>query len=216
VRPLPSPGAKPPPADFPSHSTCAISVVRIRFLKLTEDFTWDNVESAGWSIGELCSGITCACLPTFRPLLSRYFPGLSTRLTRDSNSYYRSGGSSDNRTGQSRGFKQSKKSSRNDTVFGTVAVYESKDELRLPIAHGMSNGPSGPGRGGSARGYAADEWGSEESDIGIPIMRPDGVTLETRCAASKEGRAQSVTMGSNASSIRVECDIVQTLSQPKS
>ena len=64
-------------------STCSLSVVRIRFLQLNEDFTWANVEAAGWSVGELCSGITCACLPTFRPLLSRAFPGLSSRLHGD-------------------------------------------------------------------------------------------------------------------------------------
>ncbi|KAL6401912.1 hypothetical protein AUP68_14369 [Ilyonectria robusta] len=42
------------------------------------DGTWQNVDTAGWSIGELCSGIVCACLPTIRPLVSRYLPSLFT------------------------------------------------------------------------------------------------------------------------------------------
>lgn len=66
------------------NSTCTISFIRIRFLKLTEDFTWDNVETAGWSVGELCCGLTCACLPTFRPLVSRFIPALSSRVTKSS------------------------------------------------------------------------------------------------------------------------------------
>ncbi|KAH6682139.1 hypothetical protein F5X68DRAFT_263167 [Plectosphaerella plurivora] len=47
--------------------TCAISFVRIRFLRLSPDFTLTNVEAACWSVGELCAGLTCACLPTIRP-----------------------------------------------------------------------------------------------------------------------------------------------------
>ncbi|KZL78555.1 integral membrane protein, partial [Colletotrichum tofieldiae] len=64
--------------------TCTISFIRIRFLKLEENFTWQNVETAGWSIGELCCGLTCACLPTFRPLVSRFVPALSSRVTKSS------------------------------------------------------------------------------------------------------------------------------------
>lgn len=61
--------------------TVAISVLRIKYLKLFEDFTWQNVETSAWSIGELCSGITCACLPTLRPFLKAHFPTLGTQLT---------------------------------------------------------------------------------------------------------------------------------------
>ena len=50
----------------------SISVIRIRFLKLNDNPTWENVESSGWSIGEICSGITCACLPTLRPLIKEW------------------------------------------------------------------------------------------------------------------------------------------------
>lgn len=70
------------------HSTCAISILRIQFLQLSEDATWDNVESAGWSVGELCSGLICSCLPTMRPLLHKWVPSLSTKSTPNAKGYY--------------------------------------------------------------------------------------------------------------------------------
>ncbi|KAI2782492.1 hypothetical protein F4815DRAFT_43507 [Daldinia loculata] len=60
--------------------TCAISVIRIKFLQLGGDFSYENVEGSSWSITELCSGIICACLPTLRPLVSKWIPALSNRL----------------------------------------------------------------------------------------------------------------------------------------
>ncbi|KAI3399786.1 hypothetical protein diail_5582 [Diaporthe ilicicola] len=54
--------------------TCAISLIRLNYLKQGPDFTWDNVPSSGWSVAELCSGIICACLPTLRPLMSKIKP----------------------------------------------------------------------------------------------------------------------------------------------
>ncbi|KAB5584948.1 hypothetical protein GE09DRAFT_1048168 [Coniochaeta sp. 2T2.1] len=56
--------------------TCAISIIRIQYLHLSEDTTWDNVPSSCWSIGELCSAILCVCLPVLRPLISKVFPHL--------------------------------------------------------------------------------------------------------------------------------------------
>lgn len=55
-------------------STCAISVVRIEYLHQAKDFTWENVASSSWSIGEVSSGIVCACLPTLRPFILKYKP----------------------------------------------------------------------------------------------------------------------------------------------
>ncbi|KAG6364069.1 hypothetical protein INS49_009172 [Diaporthe citri] len=51
--------------------TCVISVVRIEFLNLGNDPTYNNIAPAGWSFGELCAGVVTACLPTLRPLLLR-------------------------------------------------------------------------------------------------------------------------------------------------
>lgn len=60
-------------------STCAISVVRIEFLNLGNDPTYNNIAPAGWSFGELCAGVVTACLPTLRPLLFRVLiPKLSS------------------------------------------------------------------------------------------------------------------------------------------
>lgn len=69
--------------------TCALSVARIRFLKLTEDFTWTNVEAAIWSIAELSSGVLCSSLLTLRPLVVRLFPSMRSHAAKSSNQYYR-------------------------------------------------------------------------------------------------------------------------------
>ncbi len=69
--------------------TCAISVIRIQYLKLSNDVTWDNVASACWSIGELGSGITCACLPTLRPFFSGWLPGMRSQGGPSDNKYYK-------------------------------------------------------------------------------------------------------------------------------
>lgn len=56
------------------NSGVAISIVRIQYLpafsRATDD-TFTNVDATGWSLGELCVGIFCACLPTLGPLVFR-------------------------------------------------------------------------------------------------------------------------------------------------
>lgn len=69
------------------HSTVIISIIRIRYLELFEDFPWKNVDSAVWSVGELTSAITYACLPTLRPLVTHYFPGLLSSVGRSNRGY---------------------------------------------------------------------------------------------------------------------------------
>ncbi|KAI2469907.1 hypothetical protein F4781DRAFT_442290 [Annulohypoxylon bovei var. microspora] len=69
--------------------TCAISVIRVKFLKLGGDFSYENVEGSSWSIAELCSGVTCACLPTLRPLVSKWVPSFSDCLHKPVMSYRR-------------------------------------------------------------------------------------------------------------------------------
>ena len=51
----------------------------MKYLQLTDDVTWDNVASSCWSISEISSGITCACLPTLRPLLNKFMPLMGSR-----------------------------------------------------------------------------------------------------------------------------------------
>ncbi|KAF6843690.1 integral membrane, partial [Colletotrichum musicola] len=51
--------------------TVAISCLRIKFLNNRPDTTWENLDQALWSLGELTSAITCASLATLRPLVTR-------------------------------------------------------------------------------------------------------------------------------------------------
>ncbi|SPO05190.1 related to integral membrane protein [Cephalotrichum gorgonifer] len=67
--------------------TVGISVVRIKYLHLTDDVTWQHVESSGWSIGELASALTCSSLPTLRPFFAKYFPSLGMSWTGERPSY---------------------------------------------------------------------------------------------------------------------------------
>ena len=56
-------------------SVCVVSIYRIcKIAELSlEDGPWTDVEPAIWSIVEVCVGILCACLPTFRPLFVSAF-----------------------------------------------------------------------------------------------------------------------------------------------
>lgn len=69
-------------------STVAISFVRIKYLSIYEDFTWTNVEASLWSVGECASAVTCACLPTLRPLLTALFPKLMARVNYSLHSHH--------------------------------------------------------------------------------------------------------------------------------
>ncbi|EFQ35466.1 uncharacterized protein GLRG_10610 [Colletotrichum graminicola M1.001] len=60
--------------------TVAISIIRVQFLDIETDFTWTNVKASLWSLGEISSAITCASLPTLRPLLTKLFPELMSRV----------------------------------------------------------------------------------------------------------------------------------------
>ncbi|KAI2623474.1 hypothetical protein GGS26DRAFT_219028 [Hypomontagnella submonticulosa] len=83
--------------------TCTISVVRIKYLEQGGDYSYENVEGSSWSITELCSGVTCACLPTLRPLVSKWIPSLSNRLHKPSRSCRRQSGYSTYLAGGDRG-----------------------------------------------------------------------------------------------------------------
>jgi len=50
----------------------------LREAVITQDPSWDNTEAALWSVIELNTAILCSCLPTLRPLLARFIPGLTT------------------------------------------------------------------------------------------------------------------------------------------
>lgn len=76
-------------------STCAISLIRLAYLNQGPDFTFDNVSTSCWSVGEVACGICCVCLPTLRPLVSKLKPHwMSSYATRKGRRIYGYGVSS--------------------------------------------------------------------------------------------------------------------------
>ncbi|EWG48943.1 hypothetical protein FVEG_16365 [Fusarium verticillioides 7600] len=103
--------------------TCLISLVRIKFLNIGTDITWHNVESASWSVSELCCGIICACVPTLRPLLSGHDRGSS----HNQSSYTRHENSRTNAAARQTGASRSHEM---HDLPRTLHSSESKDQLR--------------------------------------------------------------------------------------
>lgn len=63
-------------------------------LNKTADMTYDVAALLCWSIAEVASGITCACIPTLRPLAGRYLSSaLGTYQNRQSSRGYENYGS---------------------------------------------------------------------------------------------------------------------------
>ncbi|KAF2681252.1 hypothetical protein K458DRAFT_406607 [Lentithecium fluviatile CBS 122367] len=59
---------------------CVISIVRLHSLLVmvrTTDPSYDNAPVASFSVVETWVALICACLPTLRPLLAKWFSGLS-------------------------------------------------------------------------------------------------------------------------------------------
>ncbi|OBT41709.1 hypothetical protein VE00_07821 [Pseudogymnoascus sp. WSF 3629] len=57
--------------------TVIMSVLRLHSLyiiSISTDVSWDNVGASTWSMVELNTGITCACLPMLKSLIVRFFP----------------------------------------------------------------------------------------------------------------------------------------------
>lgn len=205
-------------ADGSHDSTVSISIIRIKFLKLTEDYTWVNVEAAGWSVGELCSGLTCSCLLTFRPLVAHWCPSLSALLTRHSSKYARpdqsneSGGGifSPGLDGRSR---------------RKVPTSESKDDLYGEMHYELSRPSDRASKGGSGSDGAACELSELEagprpgrmfahahtgSEGTLEGLRPDQraeVTTHIAAGYATEKRPRS----QRSSPIEVRCDIVQEI-----
>ncbi|KAL8731083.1 MAG: hypothetical protein Q9181_004429 [Wetmoreana brouardii] len=87
---------------------CIVSILRLISLVTVSytDITWTVTDPLLWSMLEPCVGITCACIPLMRPLLSRALP---ERFSRRANKYgefqdspSNSKGSSNRRFGGSR------------------------------------------------------------------------------------------------------------------
>ncbi|KAF2009340.1 hypothetical protein BU24DRAFT_468309 [Aaosphaeria arxii CBS 175.79] len=81
---------------------CIISIVRLYALhtgSVTTEPTYDNFAIAIWSVVEVNGAIVGACLPTLKPLISRWFPGLlssgHSRPRTNTHSYFRHGTGAD-------------------------------------------------------------------------------------------------------------------------
>ncbi|KAH8591910.1 hypothetical protein B0O99DRAFT_718424 [Bisporella sp. PMI_857] len=58
---------------------CIVSGIRLKTIAdliRSPDFTWVGADNSVWTIMEMCIGVICACLPTFKPFLRRHFPKL--------------------------------------------------------------------------------------------------------------------------------------------
>jgi len=150
--------------------TVAISVIRIKYLDIGGDVTWQHVESSGWSIGELASALTCASLPTLRPFVAKYFPSLGLTLATDPQpSGYHPGGGGGTIGGGTMGGHHSKagtyksrtttkKSSKNSVGEDS---FIDKMEFELPM-HRTGTGTTG------TRGHSTDE-NNREFQSPLPI-----------------------------------------------
>ncbi|GAP92805.1 putative integral membrane protein [Rosellinia necatrix] len=108
--------------------TCAISVVRIKFLKQGGDFSYENIEASSWSIAELSSGVTCVCLPTLRPFVSKYIPKLASKVQISSAGCVRNSGSEGINAGKA------SRHTRNGSRENNGLRSGSEDELYRPDA----------------------------------------------------------------------------------
>ncbi|KAF9777323.1 hypothetical protein IL306_004454 [Fusarium sp. DS 682] len=114
--------------------TCAISIIRIRTLKTaasTNDPNWDNVDAAIWSFLEVTLAIITSCLPTLRPLFSKFMPKLFA------SSFGRSNGPSEYgyaRTRSSQNLRSMPRFRTEDTSKDSIddTTTLRKDEVPLP------------------------------------------------------------------------------------
>ncbi|KAH6670877.1 hypothetical protein F5X68DRAFT_270834 [Plectosphaerella plurivora] len=198
--------------------TVSISIIRIKFLKLTEDYTWENVEAAGWSIGELCCGFTCSCLLTFRPLVAHWFPGLSALLTRSTNKYARqdysneSGGILSKRPESHRPRRNVPTSESKDDLYAEAHFELSQHSYRVSQAAGPY-GEAGCELGdleGSPRSARTLSHTQTESEGTLGGLRPDHrAEVTTHIAAGHMTEKKLRTQRS--SPIEIRCDIVQEI-----
>ncbi|OHF03866.1 hypothetical protein CORC01_00728 [Colletotrichum orchidophilum] len=210
--------------------TCTISFIRIRFLKLEEDFTWQNVETACWSIGELSCGLVCACLPTFRPLVSRFIPALSSNKNKSSK-YRMNGDYSENTANTSR-----HRNAELGVTLGNPNNYyarhskrrtgssDSKADLYDIASYDLSHSDASRQGGLPIQGQRespdfishADQMQSslrQQESIELGGYRPNHhAIVETRIEAGRRVSADEIRLQPGAP-IEVKCDIVQISSQ---
>ncbi|KAK4167243.1 hypothetical protein QBC43DRAFT_204141 [Cladorrhinum sp. PSN259] len=181
--------------------TCAISVIRIQYLRLSDDTTWDNVASSCWSVGELCSGITCACLPTLRPLVGKVFPSLQSQNSNTGKYYHssskRNGGTGPHRSNRS-GTNASQSGSTRSIIYPEDVELQSDDrsdkEVRVAVAP--------PRRDGH------DKYGKTLDKIRLGLKPSVTTEIQVGSPISPSAGSRDKTKG-----IEVKRDFVMTKSQ---
>ncbi|KAH9897266.1 hypothetical protein F4778DRAFT_793852 [Xylariomycetidae sp. FL2044] len=189
--------------------TCAISVIRIKYLKQGGDFSYENVEGSSWSITELCSGVTCACLPTLRPLVSKWIPSLSTRLHKSKSSKRRSGShATDAERGHTRG----------SSTGSNVLPRGIKDMLYLDMLRNDSGEQSDAlSASRTSKGSMYEEEPTSATPLRpanahLPIQRPTEADWARPTVITKIGTSNSPRLDSDrdrpSNEIRVKKDFV--------
>ncbi|KAI1298948.1 hypothetical protein F5Y03DRAFT_409007 [Xylaria venustula] len=192
--------------------TCAISVIRLKFLRMGSDFTYDNIEASIWSITELCSGVTCASLTMLRPLLSKCIPKLSSTCQRsltipcvphfDCHTTIAS--------------KHSREASRD----GSSAYNRSENGLRHSDAHANADDRTSGDDSGNIRDFDATRGSPSRNTMHMPAReRPStnrlpGWTCPSVTSTISSGNRHSCVSHETASAINVTRDIkVQSFPQ---
>ncbi|KAH7211923.1 hypothetical protein DER44DRAFT_659444 [Fusarium oxysporum] len=121
----------------------ALAIVRIKWVETWSLTTWDIVRPQLWALAEVTSALVCACIPTFKPLLSK-FNGIIVGRKRNATEFVLEGHRSDvefnaGSIRHSEGFSEKP---RHDRVYGSetsVAVeqYPWLNGNKLQITDGL-------------------------------------------------------------------------------
>jgi hypothetical protein len=177
----------------------ALSFARLKYLHLDIDPTWVNMPAACWSIAETVSGITCACLPTFRPLVSGYFPQLSASSTEVGDvDEPRKGGATSTETTENR-----------EVSVEKGALYQSTSALS-PRAKGLQPETEDDSDGEVLGLGSAREGLGSRGRAGLPPGDVDQAVLGLRPSVKTEiarSRPQSAQRAPSANSVHVQKEV---------
>lgn len=205
--------------------TVVISIIRIRYLGVFEDFTWENAAPSMWSTGELTSALTCACLPTLKPFVAKFFPGLGDLLGRTTGAA--SGGSGKPAGSSSMGGKNwaSGKFARSGgDKSGAMSLHsrtEGDEEGRgseVELANVREGGAKSPfdaafvTRHQQRREISGRGSTESVSSLGSTIGRNGGVPVEARgkgVGVRTSIRPERRRTGSNGQGVQVRREVVQ-------
>lgn len=200
--------------------TVVISIIRIRYLGVFEDFTWENAAPSMWSTGELTSALTCACLPTLKPFVSKFFPGLGDLLGRTTGA---GSGDSGKPTGSSSmgGKRWARSGGEKSGAMSLHSRTEGDEEGRgsqVELANVRDGGARSPfdatfeARQQQRRGNSGRASLESVSSLGSTIGRNGGVPVEARgkgVGVRTSIRPDRRRTGSDGLGVQVRREVVQ-------